>query len=74
MIRSKILDKYGIKMCEIKSYGLIERTISSYKDKKKGQKYVREKILQILREADWDYIWIKYHIKQYESFESVAKW
>jgi len=52
MIRSKILDKYGIKMCEIKSYGLIERTISSYKDKKKGQKYVREKILQILREAD----------------------
>jgi hypothetical protein len=39
-IRSSIIKAYGIKVCEINSAGLVERTISSFQDRKNGVKFI----------------------------------
>ena len=36
LMKRKIIEAYGIKLCEINSSGLIERTINSFQDKRHG--------------------------------------
>jgi hypothetical protein len=48
-IKNAIVQAYGITPCDINSSGLVERTISSFQDYSHARKYLREKLLLLLK-------------------------